>query len=52
MEKTYRIYGEEGLLNERRGKSNLGGQPKKDDSVERRLAKVEERIMYLTAENE
>ncbi len=50
--KTYRIYGEEGLLNERRGKSNLGGRPKKDDSVERRLAKAEARIKYLTAENE
>lgn len=50
--KTYRIYGEEGLLNERRGKSNLGGRPKKDDSVERRLARAEARIKYLTAENE
>lgn len=50
--KTYRIYGEEGLLNERRGKSNLGGRPKKDDSVKRRLARAEARIKYLTAENE
>jgi hypothetical protein len=50
--KTYRISGEEGFLNERRGKSNLGGRPKKDDSVERRLAKAEARITYLTAENE
>lgn len=50
--KTYRIYGEEGLLNERRGKSNLGGPPKKDDSIERLLEKAEARIKYLTAENE
>lgn len=50
--KTDRIYGEEGLLNERREKSNLEGRPKKDDSVERRLVKAEARIKYLTAENE
>jgi len=50
--KTYRIYGEEGLLNERREKSNLRGRPKKGDSVKRRLAKAEAQIKYLTAENE
>ncbi|MGX1264090.1 transposase [Rossellomorea marisflavi] len=50
--RTYRMYGEEGLLNDRRGKSNLGGRPKQDESVERRLAKAEARIKYLTAENE
>ncbi|MGE6556177.1 hypothetical protein [Exiguobacterium artemiae] len=50
--KTYRIYEEKGLLSERRGKSNLGGRPKKEDSVERRLAKAEAQIKYLTAENE
>jgi len=50
--KTYQTYGTEGLLTERRGKSNAGGRPKQDDSLERRLAKAEARIKYLTAENE
>ncbi|WP_454266134.1 IS3 family transposase [Rossellomorea marisflavi] len=50
--RTYRMYGEEGLQNDRRGKSNLGGRPKQDESVEQRLAKAEARIKYLTAENE
>ncbi|WP_370251113.1 MULTISPECIES: IS3 family transposase [unclassified Exiguobacterium] len=50
--KTYRIYGTDGLLNDRRGKSNAGGRPKPDDSLERRLAKAEARVKYLTAENE
>lgn len=48
MRKEYRIYGEEGLLNERREKLNLGGQLKKDDSVKRCLARAKARIKYLT----
>ena len=51
--KTYQTHGTEGLLTERRGKSNAGGgRPKQDDSLEQRLAKAEARIKYLTAENE
>lgn len=51
--KTYQTHGTEGLLTERRGKSNAGGgRPKRDDSLEQRLAKAEARIKYLTAENE
>lgn len=50
--RTYRTDGEDGLLNNKRGKTLGGGRPKKDESMERRLAKAEARIKYLTAENE
>ncbi|OGX77781.1 transposase [Exiguobacterium sp. SH31] len=50
--RTYRKDGEDGLLNDKRGKALGGGRPKTDESMERRLAKAEARIKYLTAENE
>ena len=49
---TFRKDGEEGLRNDKRGKALGGGRPKTDESMERRLAKAEARIKYLTAENE
>ncbi|WP_370276283.1 IS3 family transposase, partial [Exiguobacterium sp. SH5S4] len=49
--RTYRKDGEDGLLNDKRGKALGGGRPKTDESMERRLAKAEARIKYLTAEN-
>ena len=49
---TFRKEGEEGLRNDKRGKATGGGRPKTDESMEKRLAKAEARIKYLTAENE
>ncbi len=49
---TVRKDGEEGLRNDTRGKVLRGGRPNTDESMERRLAKAEARIKYLTAENE
>ncbi len=49
---TFRKDGEEGLRNDKRGKALGGGRPKTDESMERRLAKAEARIKYLTVENE
>ena len=50
--RTYRKDGEDGLLDDKRGKATGGGRPKTAESMERRLAKAEARIKYLTAENE
>lgn len=41
-----------GLRNDERVKALGGGRPKIDESMERRLAKAEARIKYLTVENE
>ncbi len=49
---TFRKDGEEGLRKDKRGKALGGRRPKRDESMERRLAKAEARIKYLTAENE
>jgi len=49
---TFRKDGEQGLRNDKRGKALGGGRTKTDESMERRLAKAEARIKYLTAENE
>jgi len=48
---TFRNDREEGLRNDKRGKALGGGRSKTDESMERRLAKAEARIKYLTAEN-
>jgi len=49
---TYAKYGEEGLLEERRGKNSVGRKPVNELSAEERLKKAEAKIKLLEAENE
>lgn len=50
--RTYQTYGEEGFLEERRGKGSTGRPTEENLSVEKKLEKAEARIKYLQAENE
>jgi len=49
---AYAKYGEEGLLEERRGKGSTGRKPAGELSVEEKLKKAEAKIKLLEAENE
>ncbi|SUJ14154.1 Uncharacterised protein [Sporosarcina pasteurii] len=49
---TYKTYGEQGLLEERRGRGSTGRPSTKDVSPEKKLEKAEARIKYLEAELE
>ncbi|WP_391116643.1 IS3 family transposase [Psychrobacillus sp. L3] len=49
---TYNTYGEQGFLEERRGKGSTGRPSTKDVSAEKKLEKAEARIKYLEAELE
>jgi transposase len=49
---TYNTYGEQGFLEERRGKGSTGRPSTKDLSAEKKLEKAEARIKYLEAELE
>ncbi len=49
---TYNTYGEQGFLEERRGKGSKGRPSTKDVSAEKKLEKAEARIKYLEAELE
>ncbi|WP_199624859.1 IS3 family transposase [Paenibacillus alkalitolerans] len=49
---TFAKYGEEALLEERRGKGSSGRKPAGEMSVEEKLKKAEARIKLLQAENE
>ncbi|MGG3693318.1 IS3 family transposase, partial [Heyndrickxia ginsengihumi] len=48
---TFRKFGEEGFLTERRGKGSTGRPSSKELSVEDKLRKAEARIKFLEAEN-
>ena len=50
--KTYKIYGEQGFLEERRGKGSTGRPSSKQLSADKKLEKAEARIKYLEAELE
>jgi transposase-like protein len=50
--KTFKQFGEEGFLTERRGKGRTGRPASKEVSVEDSLRKAEARIKYLEAELE
>lgn len=50
--KTFRLYGEEGFWEERRGKGSTGRPSTQELSAEQKLEKAEARIKYLEAENE
>ena len=50
--RTFEQYGEEGFLEERRGKGSTGRPSTKDLSAEKKLEKAEARIRYLEAEIE
>ena len=50
--RTFNQYGEEGFLEERRGKKSTGRPSKKDLSADKKLEKAEARIRYLEAEIE
>ncbi|AOV06387.1 transposase [Sporosarcina ureilytica] len=49
---TYKTLGEQGFLEERRGKGGTGRPSTKDISSEKKLEKAEARIKYLEAELE
>jgi transposase len=49
---TYNTYGEQGFLEERRGKGSTGRPSTQDVSSEKKLEKAEARIKYLEAELE
>ncbi len=49
---TYSRYGEEGLLEERRGKGSSGRPSSKELTVAEKLRRAEARIQLLQAENE
>lgn len=49
---TYKTFGEQGFLEERRGKGSTGRPSTKDVSSEKKLEKAEARIKYLEAELE
>ena len=49
---TFRLYGEDGFTEERRGKGSTGRPSAKDLSAEKKLEKAEARIKYLEAEME
>ncbi len=49
---TFRKFGEEGFLTERRGKGSTGRPSSKELSVEDKLRKAEARIKFLEAEND
>ena len=49
---TYKTYGEQGFLEERRGKASTGRPTSKNLSAEKKLEKAEARIKYLEAELE
>lgn len=48
--KTFKQYGEDGFLEERRGKGSTGRPTTKHLSAEKKLEKAEARIKYLEAE--
>jgi transposase len=50
--KTFQTYGEDGFLEERRGKGSVGRPSTQHLSAEKKLEKAEARIKYLEAENE
>jgi transposase len=50
--KTYAAYGEEALLEERRGKGSTGRPTSKELSVEEKLRRAEVKIKLLEVENE
>jgi len=50
--RTFKQYGEDGFLEERRGKGSTGRPSTKDLSAEKKLKKAEARIRYLEAEIE
>lgn len=50
--KTFQKYGEDGFLEERRGKGSTGRPATQHLSAEKKLEKAETRIKYLEAENE
>ncbi|KUP05723.1 transposase [Bacillus coahuilensis m2-6] len=49
---TYKTYGEDGFLEERRGKGSTGRPTSKNLSPDKKLEKAEARIKYLEAELE
>jgi len=49
---TFRKFGEEGFLTERRGKGSTGRPSSKELSIEDKLRKAEPRIKFLEAEND
>lgn len=49
---TYKTYGEQGFLEERRGKGSTGRPAIKNVTAEKKLEKAEARIKYLEAELE
>lgn len=49
---TYKIYGEQGFLEERRGKGSTGRPTSNSLSADKKLEKAEARIKYLEAELE
>jgi len=50
--RTYKLHGEEGFFEERRGKGSTGRPSTKGVSPEKKLEKAEARIKYLEAEIE
>lgn len=50
--RTFKQYGEDGFLEERRGKGSSGRPSTKDLSAEKKLEKAEARIRYLEGEIE
>ncbi|WP_257350541.1 HTH domain-containing protein [Pseudalkalibacillus decolorationis] len=50
--RTYEKYGEEGFLEERRGKGSTGRPSSKALTAEQKLEKAEARIQFLQAEND
>lgn len=50
--KTFKLYGEAGFFEERRGKGSTGRPSTKELSAEKKLEKAEARIKYLEAEME
>lgn len=50
--KTFKTYGEDGFLEERRGKASTGRPTSKNLSADKKLEKAEARIKYLEAELE
>jgi transposase len=50
--RTFKQFGEDGFLEERRGKGSTGRPSTKDLSAEKKLQKAEARIRYLEAEIE
>jgi transposase-like protein len=49
----YRLYGEEGLITERRGKHGNGGRPTTKNLTEKeKLERLEVQVAYLKAEND